>query len=87
MFINNEALNILNLKREEVLGKLAAEISLRNDLLRRLIKELLNRDTKKEPLKIYANEYTGPLMGLREPQKPKGFAMPEQQKKRSDRER
>lgn len=55
MFINNEALNILNLKREEVLGKLAAEISLRNDLLRRLIKELLNRDTKKEPLKIYAD--------------------------------
>lgn len=29
VFINNEALNILNLKREEVLGKLAAEISLR----------------------------------------------------------
>ena len=55
VFINNEALNILNLKREEVLGKLAAEISLRNDLLRRLIKELLNRDTKKEPLKIYAD--------------------------------
>ena len=55
VFINNEDLNILNLKREEVLGKLAAEISLRNDLLRRLIKELLNRDTKKEPLKIYAD--------------------------------
>lgn len=55
VFINNEALNILNLKREEVLGKLAAEISLRNDLLRRLIKELLNRDMKKEPLKIYAD--------------------------------
>ena len=41
----------------------------------------------REPLKIYADEYTGALMKPREPQKPKGFVMPEQQKKRSDRER
>ena len=41
----------------------------------------------REPLKIYANEYTGALMKPREPQKPKGFVMPEQQKKHSDRER
>lgn len=41
----------------------------------------------RETLKIYADEYTGALMKPREPQKPKGFVMPEQQKKRSDRER
>lgn len=58
LFINDEALNVLNLKREEVIKKSAQEISLRNDLLRRLVRELLE-DTpreKKEPLKIYADD-------------------------------
>ena len=59
LFINDEALNVLNLKREEVLQKPAQEISMRNDLLRRLIRELMdsqteNRASKAEPLKIYA---------------------------------
>ena len=60
LFINDEALNVLNLKREEVLQKSAQDISLRNDLLRRLIRELMdsqteNRASKAEPLKIYAD--------------------------------
>ena len=60
LFINDEALNVLNLKREEVLQKPAQEISMRNDLLRRLIRELMdsqieNRASKVEPLKIYAD--------------------------------
>ena len=60
LFINDEALNVLNLKREEVLQKPAQEISMRNDLLRRLIRELMdsqteNRASKAEPLKIYAD--------------------------------
>ena len=60
LFINDEALNVLNLKREEVLQKPAQDISLRNDLLRRLIRELMdsqteNRASKAEPLKIYAD--------------------------------
>ena len=60
LFINDEALNVLNLKREEVLQKSAQEISMRNDLLRRLIRELMdsqkeNKIGKSEPLKIYAD--------------------------------
>lgn len=60
LFINDEALNVLNLKREEVLQKSAQDISMRNDLLRRLIRELMdsqkeNRVGKTEPLKIYAD--------------------------------
>ena len=55
LFINDEALNILNLKRENVIKKSAPEIALKNDLLRRLIRELINPGEKKEPLKIYAD--------------------------------
>lgn len=55
LFINNEALNILNLKRENVIRQSASELSLKNDLLRRLIRELVTPEEKKEPLKIYAD--------------------------------
>ena len=60
-FINNEALDILNLKREVVLGKSAQEIAMRNDLLRRLLvgmgesKEPDSDEKKSAPLKIYAD--------------------------------
>lgn len=55
LFVNQEALTVLNLKREEMVGKSAAELSLKNDLLRRLIRELVSPDEHKEPLKIYAD--------------------------------
>ena len=57
LFINDEALNILNLKRMEVMNTSAQEIALRNDLLRRLIREVTesNPGNRKEPLKIYAD--------------------------------
>lgn len=61
VFINDEALSVLNLKREEVLQKTAQDIAMRNDLLRRLIRELMdysqkdNKGEKAEPLKIYAD--------------------------------
>lgn len=55
IFINNEALNILNLKRENVIRKDAEGLALRNDLLRRLIRELVSPAKEKEPLKIYAD--------------------------------
>lgn len=55
LFINNEALNVLNLKRENVIRKSAEELSLKNDLLRRLIRELVTPGDQKEPLKIYAD--------------------------------
>ena len=41
LFINDEALSILNMKRENVIRKSAEELSLKNDLLRRLIRELV----------------------------------------------
>ena len=56
LFINNEALNILNLNREKVIRKPAEELALRNDLLRRLLKELVVPSENKEPLKIYADD-------------------------------
>lgn len=46
LFINDDTLNVLNLKREEVLQKSAQDISLRNDLLRRLIRELMDSQKK-----------------------------------------
>ena len=55
LFINDEALNVLNLKRDKVLRKSAEELSLKNDLLRRLIRELVTPSEKSEPLKIYAD--------------------------------
>ena len=55
LFINNEAVNVLNLKRENVIRKSAEELSLKNDLLRRLIRELVTPGNKEEPLKIYAD--------------------------------
>ncbi len=54
-FINNEALNVLNLKREQVINRSAEELSLKNDLLRRLVRELVTPGEKQEPLKIYAD--------------------------------
>lgn len=55
LFINNEALNVLNMKRENVIKHSAEELSLKNDLLRRLIRELVTPGEKNEPLKIYAD--------------------------------
>lgn len=62
LFINNEALNVLNLKKENILRKSAQEVAISNDLLRRLIRQMLpgENDTeekkeKQEPLKIYAD--------------------------------
>mgnify|MGYP005940538385 CR=1 FL=1 len=55
LFINEEALNILNLKRESVIRKSAEELALKNDLLRRLVRELVTPSEQKEPLKIYAD--------------------------------
>lgn len=55
LFANDEALTVLNLKREHVIGLSAAELALKNDLLRRLIRELVTPGENKEPLKIYAD--------------------------------
>lgn len=59
LFINNEALNVLNLKKEHILRKSAQEVAIYNDLLRRLIRQLPDqaedKKAKQKPLKIYAD--------------------------------
>ena len=60
LFINDEALNIINLEREDIIMKSAKEVALHNDLLRRLVRELVDSQEnegkdKAEPLKIYAD--------------------------------
>ncbi len=81
LFINDEALNVLNLKRDEIIRHSAQEISLRNDLLRRLIRGLIDvpdnepgkEQEKKEPLKIYADNkesfFQVKYMGITQPGK------------------
>ena len=56
MFVNDEALTVLNLTRENIIDKPAPEVALKNDLLRRLIRQLVHPDDNKDPLKIYADE-------------------------------
>lgn len=55
LFANDAALSVLNLRRDAIIGKSAAEAGLKNDLLRRLIRELIGSDANPEPLKIYAD--------------------------------
>ena len=58
-FINEEALGILNLTREETENHSAQAIALHNDLLRRLLNGMRNESAKEKkrekPLKIYAD--------------------------------
>ncbi len=54
LFVNNEALKIIGLKQEEVIGKSALKLALENDLIR----TLLNNKTslqKTTPIKIFAD--------------------------------
>jgi PAS domain S-box-containing protein len=53
LFVNDEALKIMGLKRAEVLGKSATALALSNDLLQSLIQQSNTND--KHPLKIYAD--------------------------------
>lgn len=47
LFINNEALNVLKLEKGKCHRKSAEELSLKNDLLRRLIRELVTPEIRK----------------------------------------
>ena len=55
LFMNREALSVLNLPGE-VVGRDATEVALSNDLLRRLLREMYNdkKNDDREALKIYA---------------------------------
>lgn len=55
LFVNNAATTILNISHERMVGKSALDVSLNNDLLRRLIRGIENADKKDEPLKIYSD--------------------------------
>ncbi|MFV8443227.1 ATP-binding protein [Flavobacterium sp. LB2P44] len=60
LFANDEALKIMALKAEEVIGKLASSLALTNDLMRSLIIKELENDAKNAgqkslPMKIFAD--------------------------------
>lgn len=55
LFANNAATTILNITHEKIINQSALDISLNNDLLRRLIRGMDHDFTKDEPLKIYSN--------------------------------
>lgn len=59
LFMNDRALQISNLKQEDVLGKNIQEIAKYNDLIRKLITDLLQSSEttgeKQTPIKIYAD--------------------------------
>lgn len=55
LFANDEALKIIGLKAEDVISKSASALALSNDLVRSLIFKEANDNSKKQPLKIFAN--------------------------------
>lgn len=57
LFVNDEALKIIGMKTDDVIGKLATTLALSNDLMRSLIlKDLASESQKKQPMKIFAND-------------------------------
>lgn len=56
LFVNDEALKIIGMKSEDVIGKSASTLALSNDLIRSLIlKEEATDSQKKQPMKIFAH--------------------------------
>ncbi|UMQ42411.1 ATP-binding protein [Chryseobacterium sp. Y16C] len=57
LFVNDEALNITGLKKENFVGKLIQDVAVTNDLVRSIIKDIIHPDgkTETEPMKIYAD--------------------------------
>lgn len=55
LFANNAATTILNISHDKIVGISALDVSLNNDLFRRLIRGLEQSEAKDEPLKIYSN--------------------------------
>jgi PAS domain S-box-containing protein len=57
LFANNEALKVIGLKAEEIIGKTASTLALTNDLMKSLIvKSLENENQKLLPMKIFADD-------------------------------
>lgn len=58
LFVNDEALKITGLKKENFVGKLIQDVSVNNDLVRDIIKDVIvseKSNPEKEPMKIYAD--------------------------------
>ena len=58
LFANNEAIKILGIKHEKLIGKPAQDIAVTNDLMRSLLQEIIIKPDEgktQKPLKIYAN--------------------------------
>jgi signal transduction histidine kinase len=60
LFANDEALNVTGLKLEQLVGQQAQDVSLVNDLIRLLVKDLIMPEItvngeRKQPIKIFAN--------------------------------
>ncbi|UTA66338.1 ATP-binding protein [Emticicia sp. 21SJ11W-3] len=60
LFANDEALKVTGLKPEQLIGQQAQDVSLMNDLLRSLVKDLVltpstDTQSKKQPIKIFAD--------------------------------
>lgn len=56
LFVNDEALKMSGLKKENFVGRLIQDVAVSNDLVRDLIKEIINPDAEKNPselLKIF----------------------------------
>lgn len=58
LFANDEALKVLGLEKEKIVGKAITDVAKYNDLTRLLIKDINNQSAKKvqEPIKIFAND-------------------------------
>ncbi|WP_379963594.1 ATP-binding protein [Epilithonimonas sp. UC225_85] len=58
LFVNDEALKITGLKKENFVGKLIQDVAVANDLIREIIKEIIQPDAAEknvEAMKIYAD--------------------------------
>lgn len=56
LFVNDEALKIIGLKEQDVVGKLSTTLALTNDLMKSLIvNDLENKNAKSHPMKIFAD--------------------------------
>lgn len=60
LFANNEALKVTGLQAAQLIGQQAQDVSLINDLMRALVKDLImpqenTGDERKQPIKIFAN--------------------------------